>query len=369
MHGQDCKDTNAKLQEMLMSKWWDQSPEAGPPTLQGAPIEQRTPSGLKVTSWTSDHPVLLKDTLLSKFSSGTPAYSEMEVLIQDFWREFGRYEGQSSEATHEGDGTNRRELEPGEGEGPTWSEEEKVKVDMNLPVSLTPWTLGTDVTAATKSKHNVSLVFKDATLGITCNEDVTLKTKELLGFNTGTYIEKELHEIDPKDGIAYIFDSDQALVTLVVEGSKKLMTVAEAIWFCFRTYNIPQIGIEGHCLTKRTYLKNGETHVQPWRFDIQQQGKVYIYQPDKVAEAQDMNPAVFGALLEQPDLPHQSARLVWEMQVDQAPPSQLRPLKPKVYFVGIAELASGSTYQLEWSIRGIFRCPFGTKDGNPYKTP
>jgi hypothetical protein len=60
-------------------------------------------------------------------------------------------------------------------------------------------------------------------------------------------------------------------------------------------------------------------------------------------------PALAGALFvsQLTKLPYEKARLVWECELDTAPPATIRPRKPKMWLVAKAKLQKGNAYVLQ----------------------
>ena len=103
-------------------------------------------------------------------------------------------------------------------------------------------------------------------------------------------------------------------------------------------------------------IQEGQTTIQPFRFDIEPDKVVHSFYPEALAEQmrisdtdwQTFQRTQVGAAYigDFGSLPNITGSFLWEVEIDIAPPATIKALKPKLWLLGEATLAAGSVYQI-----------------------
>ncbi|CAK0798576.1 unnamed protein product [Prorocentrum cordatum] len=179
----------------------------------------------------------------------------------------------------------------------------------------------------------------------TNNAKHELEISEIMGFNTGVYINvaKEALESSP-DAIIWRLTSDtQYVVHVKPDKSKELITVAGLIYRAFKDHGIPQIEVECHTVEAKTILEEGVQKTMPFRYKLELSGDTHGYVPESLKADADMTSlsvAEVGSTFKGKfdKLPTWPALLAWEVEIDKTPPATVRPLKPKLWFAAASQL-------------------------------
>jgi len=181
---------------------------------------------------------------------------------------------------------------------------------------------------------------------------------ELAGFNTGSFAKADRAAL-PAAAIAWLIQNDATLLVHVeklADGTvkKTLTSVAQLVHSVFVRWGIPMVGLDCHTMVP---VAGADGQPAPhFRFTVAPSSHVHIFKPDElhVDKLKDgghmaLKHGELGAVLvENQGLRSQAGLcgVVWEVEVDRSPPCMIKPLKPKLWLLGAAQVEPGLVYEV-----------------------
>ncbi|CAL1131034.1 unnamed protein product [Cladocopium goreaui] len=335
---------------LLMSKWWDQAPDAGPKRRPQAAFGETMPNlesltvangVVKILKGCFRIPDLIKNKYQNSHANGLKALEDLISSAKDVAVAVKGSIGESQAAADTSNDTSGsresvcRTLATPDFEG-------DVTPNFDRRIDLETKTME-EFNAERALRCSAKLANSELVVGEDTNENIMwllndsdsnqeLCARELFGFNTGSFAEVVTGDASTvTDQIPWLVRSDLETVCLVMPDKKQLMTISDVMAWVTRTRGVTQVE-------------------RAFRYTIIPKNKINCFRPkamegDMVGVRASQMGGCFNDFTALPKGDNFS--IVWEVKVTDGVPALISPVKPKYYIKSVTTLPAKTAMKVQ----------------------